>query len=494
MPESVPVPGPVGDIQAVIIGAGPAGLTTGYELQKNGVSSVILEADSERVGGISQTAQYKGYRFDIGGHRFFSKNKEVERLWSEWLEEDMISVPRMSRILYGGKFYDYPLKAANAFFNLGLVETVRCVFSYAYAQLFPRRPERSFEDWVINRFGDRLFSIFFKTYTEKVWGIPCNEISADWAAQRIKNLNLLKAGLNALGWNPNKGEGVIKTLIDEFRYPRLGPGMMWERLAENLEAEGTKLHMAERVESIQWEPGRVLSVKTAKKGVYEGNAFFSSMPLRHLILGLEPAAPPEVVKAAEGLKYRDYLTVVLILNADHLFPDNWIYIHEPSVKVGRIQNYGNWSKEMVPDEGCSGLGLEYFCDMGDEIWDMSESELVELGLKELTQLGLASADQMKDGTVVRMPRAYPVYDDYYAANVEIIREFIETQIPNLQVMGRNGMHRYNNQDHAMWTGILAARNALGQGPFDLWRVNADAEYLEEDRGDVSEGRLVPKRV
>ncbi len=482
----------VHDLKPVVIGAGPAGLTAAYELERHGIVSTILEADTERVGGISQTAQYKGYRFDIGGHRFFSKNKDVEELWSDWLESDMISVPRMSRILYGGKYYDYPLKAMNAFLNLGPVETVKCVLSYFYARLFPRTPERSFEDWVINRFGNRLFSIFFKTYTEKVWGIPCNEISADWAAQRIKNLNLLNAALNALGIRSKK-DGVIKTLIDEFRYPRLGPGMMWERVADNLTEAGCTLKMGERVEKISWEPGRVLSVRTASQ-TYEGNAFFSTMPMRQLIEGLDPPAPQEVLAAARGLKYRDYLTVVLILNKDNLFPDNWIYIHEPSVKVGRIQNYGNWSKEMVPDPGCSGLGLEYFCDVGDSLWDMSDSELVELGLKELVHLGLARPEHLKDGTVVRMPKAYPVYDDHYADHVAVIRKFIEEQIPNLQVIGRNGMHRYNNQDHAMWTGILAARNSLGQGPYDLWRVNADAEYHEEDRGEVSEGRLVPSRL
>jgi protoporphyrinogen oxidase len=479
-------------MKAVVIGAGPAGLTAADELQKNDVIATLLEADPNRVGGISQTARYKGFRFDIGGHRFFSKNQEVEQLWSEWLEEDMISVPRMSRILYGGNFYDYPLKAMNAFLNLGLVETVRCVASYLYAQIFPRKPVRSFEDWVINRFGHRLFSIFFRTYTEKVWGMPCSEISADWAAQRIKDLNLFKAALNALGWRP-PGEKVIKTLIDEFRYPRLGPGMMWEKVAENVQKAGVDLHMGERVETIQWEPGRAISVKTSKS-TYKGDQFLSSMPLRLLIEGLEPAAPDNVMKAAQSLEYRDYLTVVLMLKVDNLFPDNWIYIHDPNVKVGRIQNYKNWSIEMVPDPSYTCLGLEYFCTVGDSLWEMSESQLVELGVQELTALGLASADLMQDGTVVRMPRAYPVYDDAYQQNVDTIREFLRENVPNLQVMGRNGMHRYNNQDHAMWTGILAARNALGQGPYDLWRVNADAEYLEEDSREVSEGRLVPSKL
>lgn len=474
----------------VIIGGGPAGLTAAYELLKHGVKARVLEADPERVGGISRTAQYKGYRFDIGGHRFFSKNKEVEDLWTEWLGDEMISVPRLSRILYQGKFYDYPLKAANAFQNLGLIETTRCVFSWLLVQFNPRKPEKSFEDWVINRFGERLFSIFFKTYTEKVWGMPCNQISADWAAQRIKNLNLLKAGLNALGLT-FKGKQTIKTLIDEFRYPRLGPGMMWEKLTENLEAGGTTVELGRKVTKIRWEEGRATEVEVGDE-VIKGDAFFSSMPMRSLIRALDPAPPEAVIKAAEDLSYRDYLTVILILESENLFPDNWIYIHDPQVKVGRIQNYKNWSEEMVPDPGRTGLGLEYFCDVGDSLWQMSDSALVELGIQELEKLGLGAADQLRDGTVVRMPKAYPVYDEIYQDCVNTIRNFVETSIPNVQLIGRNGMHKYNNQDHAMWTGLLAARNALNLGEFDLWKVNADAEYLEE--GTVSEGRLVPEKL
>ena len=405
------MPRAVSSQNPIVIGAGPAGLTAAFELLRHGVTSVILEADSERVGGISRTAQYKGYRFDIGGHRFFSKNQQVEQLWTEWLGEDMIRVPRLSRILYRGRFFDYPLKASNAFGNLGLVETTRCVLSWVWAQMRPRKPERSFEDWVVNRFGERLFTIFFKTYTEKVWGLPCDEISADWAAQRIKNLNLLKAGLNALGLNFSRGE-TIKTLIDEFRYPRLGPGMMWERLSDNLATGGCRLEMGEKVESIRWKPGGAYAVQTASQSV-EGDSFFSSMPMRSLIRALEPAPPAEVVEAAEKLFYRDYLTVILVLDVDELFPDNWIYIHDPGVKVGRIQNYKNWSREMVPDPGYTCLGLEYFCDVGDELWELSDSELVELGIAELEKLGLGTAPSLKDGTVVRMPKAYPVYDENY---------------------------------------------------------------------------------
>lgn len=481
-----------GQLRPVIIGGGPAGLTAGYELLRHGVSSTILEASPQRVGGLSQTVVYKGFRFDIGGHRFFSKNPEVEKLWSEWLGDDMLSVPRLSRILYNGNFFDYPLKASNAFRNLGLIETARCCFSWLWAQIRPRKPEDSFEDWVINRFGYRLYSIFFRSYTEKVWGIPCQEISADWAAQRIKDLNLLKAGLNALGLSTGSGE-TIKTLIDKFRYPRLGPGMLWESVSDQLQEGGCRVHLGEKVKRIEWGAEGVTQVHTDSR-TERGNAFFSSMPMRSLIRALDPAPPAEVVEAAEGLKYRDYLTVILILKTESLFPDNWLYIHDPNVKIGRIQNYKNWSPEMVPEPGLTSLGLEYFCDVGDELWRLSDSELVELGASELAQLALAPMDLLQDGTVVRVPKAYPVYDDNYVRCVQVVREFVETQLPNLQMIGRNGMHRYNNQDHAMWTGILGARNALGQGNYDLWQVNADAEYLEAESQPVSEGRLVPTRL
>lgn len=477
----------------VIIGAGPAGLTAAHEFMENGVTSIVLEADPKLVGGISRTVVYKGYRFDIGGHRFFSKNPKIEELWQRWLGDDMLSVGRLSRIHYNNRFFDYPLRASNAFKNLGLLETARCIFSWVYAQIFPRKPERSFADWVINRFGDRLFTIFFKTYTEKVWGIPCDEISADWAAQRIKGLNLLKAGLNALGINFPRGK-TVKTLVDRFRYPRLGPGMMWERLAENLSDTGCEILLDHKVTRINWEKGKgVLSVATCSK-TFEGDSFLSSMPLRSLIRALDPPPPPGIVEAAESLLYRDYLTVVLILDVDELFPDNWIYIHDPSVNIGRIQNYKNWSAEMVPDPNTTCLGLEYFCDRGDPVWEMSDSQLVELGVSELEQLGIGSSSRLLDGTVVRMAKAYPVYDHSYDQSVATVREFIETELPNLQLIGRNGMHKYNNQDHAMWTGILAAKNALGKGSYNLWNVNADAEYLEEKSSSTSGQRMVPSRL
>jgi len=435
------------------------------------VSATVLEADPAHVGGLSRTASYRGFRFDIGGHRFYSKNPEVEALWTELMGADMLTVRRMSRILYRGRYFDYPLRAANAFRNLGLPETLRCLASYLTARLQPRHPVVSFEDWVVNRFGRRLFEIFFKTYTEKVWGIPCHEISADWAAQRIRGLSLLDATLHALGWK----KPAHTTLIERFRYPRLGPGMLWERLAARC-----PVVMGARVERVTaegvWAGGQL----------YAAEHVISSMPLRHLVEALDPA-PPEVMRqAAAGLHYRDFLTVVLMVDEAKVFPDNWIYVHDPAVRVGRIQNYKNWSPEMVPSPQQTGLGLEYFCFAGDSLWSQDDASLVKLATAEAAQLGIVRPERVFDGTVVRMPRAYPVYDEGYLGRVEIVRAWLREHWPRLQVVGRNGMHRYNNQDHAMVTGLLAARNIAGLGPYDPWNVNADAEYLEE--------RKVPRRL
>lgn len=462
----------------VIIGAGPAGLTAAYELAKSDVRSVILEAE-DTVGGLSRTAEYKGYLFDIGGHRFFTKVSLVEQMWQEVLGGDFITRPRLSRIYYKSKFFQYPLEAMNALRGLGLVEAIHCGFSYLYAQLFPVKPEKNFEQWVSNRFGKRLFNIFFKSYTEKVWGIPCNEIDADWAAQRIKGLSLLSVVWEAL--KPKRKETgdkakVIKTLIHEFQYPRKGPGMMWTKTKEIVESKGSEVVFHAPVEKIYWEPGRVTGIRAGGK-LYEGEHFISSMPIRELIHCLEPAPPASLKKAADDFHYRDFLTVCLICKGTDLFPDNWIYIHEPDVKVGRIQNYSNWSPEMVPDAGHSCLGLEYFCFEGDGLWSSSDAALIEQAKQEVERLGLVKREAILDGTVLRIKKAYPVYDGVYLRGLAAIKEFLG-QVPNLQLAGRNGMHRYNNQDHSMLTAMLAARNVLG-GRYDLWQVNADAEYSEQ---------------
>jgi len=492
-------PPPNTDVPVVILGAGPAGLTAAYELTKHKVRSVVLEKDST-VGGISRTAEYKGYLFDIGGHRFFTKVSAVQRMWVEVLGDDFLSRPRLSRIFYQRKFFQYPLEPMNALFGLGLFESARCGFSYVWARIAPIRPEHSFEAWVSNRFGRRLFKIFFESYTEKVWGMPCKKISAEWAAQRIKGLSLLSLVKNALF--ARKSDKTIKTLIHEFQYPRRGPGMMWERTRELVENAGTRVEMNAGVEKIFWEPGRITGVQAGGRR-YSGEYFVSSLPIRELIRKLDPPAPPALLASATDFNYRDFLTVALIIKSPNLFPDNWIYIHEPGVKVGRIQNFKNWSEEMVPDAATSCLGLEYFCFEGDGLWNTADADLVALGRKELASLGLARAEDIVDGCVVRMPKAYPVYDEFYQRGIDAIRAFL-ADVPNLQVAGRNGMHRYNNQDHSMLTAMLAARNIVsemrGVGPhYDLWKVNADEEYHEgaaasgEDdfRGLESTQPLVP---
>ncbi len=478
----------------VIAGAGPAGLTAAYELAKLGKTSTILEAD-QQVGGISRTVNYQGYRFDIGGHRFFSKIQLVNDLWDEMLNEEFLMRPRMSRIHYRGRFFDYPLKAGNALLGLGPIETVRIGCSYAKYKLWPTQPENTFEQWVCNRFGRRLFEIFFKTYTEKVWGIPCGEISADWAAQRIKNLSLTEALRNAiLGDGKSKDGQVITTLIDKFKYPRLGPGMMWENCEQSLNSRGNPTLRGIRIEKFRHRNGRVESALgrnvQGEQIEYDGDDFLSTMPLRELIHSFDPLPPAEVIRAADGLRYRDFLTVVLIVKRADLFPDNWIYIHSSDVKMGRIQNYKNWSPEMVPDPTRSSLGLEYFLWDTDDLWNWDDQRLIELGRQECVKLGLIEPDEVEDGTVVRMKKAYPIYDQAYPEHLATVRRYLDT-FKNLQTIGRNGQHRYNNQDHSMLTGVYAARNITGQ-EYDIWAVNVEKDYHEEERKPSD--RMVPGRV
>ncbi len=480
----------------IIVGAGPAGLTAACEARRAGLAVTVLEKDPECVGGLSRTVRYKGWRFDIGGHRFFSKNSEITRWWRERLPNDFIAVRRMSRIYYRQRFFDYPLRPWNALRNLGLLTSIACVASYVWARLRPRRPEVSFADWVSNRFGRRLFRIFFQTYTEKVWGMPTSELSADWAAQRIKGLSLSTVIRNALRPSAPNGSATIKTLIDHFDYPRLGPGQMWEQAAADLVAAGGRVELDSQVTRILHREGSITAVETTNRAGnvrrHDGDTFIISMPLRETVLAFDPPLPAPAREAANRLGYRDFLTVALVVEGENPFPDNWLYIHDPAVRLGRIQNYRNWSEAMTGDANATCLGLEYFCFVGDGLWTMTDEELIALGRRELTQIGLVNPELIKEGTVVRMEKAYPVYDHTYRANVAVIREAL-APFGNLQVIGRNGMHKYNNQDHSMMTALLAVRNLQG-GQFNLWNVNTDAEYHEEGPRNDQAGRLVPERL
>ncbi len=493
-------------VDIAIIGAGPAGLTAAYLLGKAGYSVTVIERDDKYVGGISRTVEHDGFRFDIGGHRFFSKSKEVVDLWNEILPDDFIQRPRMSRIYYEGKFYSYPLRAFEALWNLGIWRSSMCMASYLKSKLLPNKNVKSFEDWTTNQFGWKLYSIFFKTYTEKVWGMPCNEMSADWAAQRIKGLSLGAAVIDglkrSLGLNKRPNDGMeTKTLLETFRYPRLGPGMMWEAARDHVIDHGNHVLMGHSFKQLTQDQksGRWKLTASAAKGdvTIDAAHVICSAPMRELAARIHPL--PASLPNASQLKYRDFLTVALMVKSPDLFPDNWIYIHDSKVKVGRVQNFRSWSPEMVPDADIACVGLEYFCFEGDGLWSSSDADLVELAKSEMAILGLCNPDDVVGGAVVRQEKAYPVYDDAYAANVEAMRCDLEARYPTLHMVGRNGMHRYNNQDHAMMTAMLSVRNIItGERLYDIWQVNEDAEYHEAgsegEQAALSSVRDVPTRV
>jgi protoporphyrinogen oxidase len=477
---------PTDNPPVAVLGAGPAGLTAAYRLAARGRRVIVFEA-TEAIGGLAQTAVRDGYRFDLGGHRFFTKSSEVETLWDELLGPEMLVRPRLSRIYWRGRFLAYPLQATDVIAKVGPIELARCAASYARARIRRDRPELSFEDWVTARFGRRLFQLFFKTYTEKIWGVGTDELRAEWAAQRIAGLSLRSAARAAM---PGGGREVPKSLIEEFRYPRLGPGQMWEEMARRIAAAGGEIRLGAPVDRLAIEGGRVLAVGSRGEETAV-SAAISSVPLRALAGIAGPAAPAPVREAALGLRYRDFLTVALLIDGAPPFPDNWIYIHDGAVSVGRIQNYRAWSPWMTPDPRRSCVGLEYFCFEGDELWNRGDEDLVGLAKREVAALGLIPPEQVAGGHVVRVPKAYPIYDAAYAARVETIREWLDG-IANLQQIGRNGLHRYNNSDHSMLTAMRAVENLCDGAGHDIWAVNADSAYHEREEASEQPYLAVPE--
>ncbi len=460
-------------VEVAIIGAGPAGLSAAHALVQRGVDVLVLEK-AHTVGGIARTEIHNGYHFDIGGHRFFTRHPSVQHLWEETLGADFLTVTRRSRIYYGGHFLRYPLELSDAFLRLGPWEGLLILLSYLHSRLRPEPDEETLERWLVNRFGRRLYEMFFKTYTEKVWGRPCDEIRSDWAAQRIRGLSLTAAVANALF-----GTDTAKSLIRGFQYPRLGPGQMWQRLCQVVQDRGGLVWLNANVVGLERSGehiGRLVVRRSGGTEQVSAGHVISSMPLGELAVQLHPAAPQQVVEAAQNLKYRDFVLVGLVLSQARPFDDNWIYVHSPDVRVGRVQNCRNWSAAMVPNPDTVSLGMEYFCTAGDDLWQMADGELIALAGREIEQLGLARAADTMDGVVFRQPKAYPLYDHQYREHVALIRGFLAS-IRNLQTIGRNGMHRYNNMDHSVLTGMLAARNALGEA-HDLWAVNTEQAYLE----------------
>ena len=471
----------------LVLGGGPAGLTAGYLLGQANRNALVFEAE-DQVGGIAKTVERDGYRFDLGGHRFFTKSIEVDTLWHEVLGDEFLRRPRMSRIYWNNRYLDYPLRGTDVIRKLGPVELTRCMASYAHAAMRRNKVDDSLEDWVSNRFGRRLFELFFKSYTEKVWGVPTTEIRAEWAAQRIKGLSFLSAAKAAFFGNK---DNKVKSLISEFNYPRYGPGQMWEAMRGAIEEQGGEVRLDSRVDSMEVAGNRIVRVVVEGETFDSPEAVISSLPLREVVEMISPAAPQEVIDAARGLRYRDFLTVALVLDGADPFPDNWIYIHEPGVQVGRIQNFRSWSPWMVPDPDKACVGLEYFCFAGDDLWTMDDDALVALAARELEQLRLAPASRVDRGFAIRVPKAYPIYDADYADRVETIRGWLDG-IENLQQVGRNGLHRYNNSDHSMLTAMRAVDNLLTGAHHDIWAVNAESVYHETDVPDEHPYRTAPE--
>jgi len=467
-----------------ILGAGPAGLAAAYKLTQQGQPVVVVERDS-RVGGLAKSIQYQGFILDYGPHRFYTKVAPVLKLWDEVLGQEQVTVNRLTRIYYGGKYFSYPLKAFEALFALGFVESSRIIVSYLSTRLFPNHHPKNFAEWVTAQFGRRLFEIFFEAYTEKLWGIPCTEISADWAAQRIKGLSLLKAARNAVFGN----DGKVKTLVDQFQFPRLGSGQLYEKISDHLREHHQPILLNTEVVQVHHNNFRVVQVslrnrETGEEQTVPCNGVISSIPISLLVQQITPPPPQHVIAAAQSLRFRNTILVYLLVEGSQLFPDNWLYINEPSVQLGRVTNFTNWSKDMLPNQEQTPLCCEYWCNFNEPMWQQPEVELLSQAESELRNIGLLNNEKISGGFVVRLPRTYPIYAGNYKTALAEIQTYLQ-QFQNLQLVGRYGAFKYNNQDHSLLMGILAAENVLTPGKHDLWSVNSDSEYVEEASADAT---------
>lgn len=470
----------------IILGAGPAGLFSAYELVTKKYKITILEMDPKYVGGISRTVKYKNYRFDIGGHRFFSKNQFIMDWWSKMLGEDFMKRPRLSRWYYEGKFFNYPIKPSEMLRVFGLYKAIRIVTSYFRYKFFPIKPEKNLSDWCINNFGNFLAQPFFIKYNLKLWGIDPKYISKDFTQQRIKGLSFTATLRDVLMKKINKNKTVSKSLISTFNYPKYGPGQMWEKVANSIVKLGGKIELNRRVTNIEHSRnGFVISTVDSAGKIYKYRSDYvlSSIPLKQLVQILEPAPEEAVLEAAENLKFRDFITVALVVNRRDLPKDNWIYTHDKGIKAIRIQLFHNWSPYMVPSDDLACIGFEYVTSVDEELWGMNDNELISLAKKELTQLSLQKKITIHDSKVVKMKNVYPRYDLGYDKQVETIKSYLKETFPNneLQPMGRGGLHRYNNSDHSMMTAFLAVENIVKNTNHDQWKVNSDAEYHEEEK-------------
>ncbi len=457
----------------VIIGAGPAGLTAGLLLAEKGQTVTILEQNSQ-VGGLAKTVRYKGNRFDIGGHRFFAKYKHINDFWKKMLGKELLSVKRSSRLFYEGKFYHYPLQPKNALKNLGLWRALLATTDYLLVRLKPIQSEKTLEDVYINSFGRFLYRRFFEGYSTKLWGISPKKMEPDWGKARVGKLSLIGAIKDALFGSD------IKSLIKKFHYPRLGPGKMWETVAAKMKQNGGEILLDSCVKTVFHSQNKITGVEVqtlARRQKQNVAHLISTMPIKDLVASLSPKPPLTVTKAAQGLKYRDYILVALIVARKNIFPDQWIYIQDPGFTNVRVQNVGNWSKAMVADKNKTILGVEYVTSQGEPLWQKSDQELITLASKEVVKLGFATKGQILEAKVVRELKAYPVYDKGYKQRLEIIKKYL-SRFSNLALIGRNGMHKYNNMDHSMMAAQMAVENFFG-AEHDLWRVNTDTEeYLE----------------